>query len=100
MLRTINRQFEKTKMTCFRRWKDVIFQMNRLHPLISELKLQVLSLQSEIELMQAVGGNNTNPSTALPPPPYPNSAVAQGGGSGVSAGVGPSLLAAERALNK
>lgn len=100
MLRTTNYYFEKVKQKSFRHWKEIIFQMNRLHPMIAELKLQVLQLQSEIELLQSLSES----SPALPAPPIASSiGTALLPVPPINASSAPSsaaLLAAERALNK
>jgi hypothetical protein len=94
--------FEKSKLSCFRKWKEYIFRLNRLHPMISELKLQILQLQSELELLQSMNSHQALPSNSSSSSSSSSSSRKDPNDerNTETNAVGPSLLAAERALNK
>jgi hypothetical protein len=83
------------KRLFFKKWQSFTSNKTRLSPMISELKLTILQLQSELELAQSMNNNNNN---------SPSAEERVGGdGNNNSPGsvpVGAGLLAAERALNK
>jgi hypothetical protein len=100
-LRTLRSHHNDEKRTAFQRWKAQTLSANRLHPLVSELRLQVLSLQSELELLQSINADASP--RALPPPTTANGnnfSAEDGAAANNGPSLSASLLAAERALNK
>jgi hypothetical protein len=69
--------------------------------MISELKLQILQLQSELELLQSMNSHQALPSNSSSSSSSSSSRKDPNDERNTETNaVGPSLLAAERALNK
>ncbi len=49
-LRIIQYKYEKQYIYYFHKWKENVFNLSQLNPIVSDLKLEILRLQSELEL--------------------------------------------------